>query len=64
MGLAGILAWVFESKGVKHKVFQNKGLMSSNNAENGFGADSGGVFVNGRFSELPQPDLIVGRGRG
>jgi len=44
MGLAEFFDLVFESKGLTYKVFQNKGLMLSKSAENGFGADSRGIF--------------------
>jgi len=64
MGLADIFTSVFESKGLTYKVFQTKGLMLSKSAENGFGAASRGVFVDGRASKLPQSEFYCRTRRG
>ena len=64
IGLGGKFHQVFEFKGLAGKVFQNQRLRLSKSAENGFGAVSRAVLVDGYTSELPQSDLYRGARRG
>ncbi len=57
MGLGKNSRKIFEFKGLTGKVFENQSFRLSKSAENGFGAASRAVLVDGYTSELPQPDL-------
>ena len=55
--LGGGSRQVFGFKGLAGKVFKKQKLRLSRSAENGFGAVSRAVLVDGRASKLPQSDL-------